>query len=48
MRSSRKRPVLANGYVGALMSSDDFAAWRSGCDDIERLLDAPGRRAWSS
>jgi LuxR family transcriptional regulator, maltose regulon positive regulatory protein len=39
----RRRPVLAVGFIGALMSSGDFASVPDRLDDVERLLaDPPG------
>jgi LuxR family maltose regulon positive regulatory protein len=36
------RPVLAVGFVGALMSSGDFAGVERRLDDVERLLESAG------
>ena len=36
----RTRPVLALGFIGALMSSGEFASVESRLDDVERLLEA--------
>ena len=37
------RPVLAVGFIGALMSSGDFADVERRLDDVERLLEAADR-----
>ena len=36
------RPVLAVGFIGALMSSGDFAGVERRLDDVERLLETAG------
>ena len=36
------RPVLAVGFIGALMSGGEFATVESRLDDVERLLEAAG------